>query len=116
MASPTQKIQPPTRGQRVTAAREQASMVQNQRRIVGGKGIVVRPMADQIVVEAVATPSGTPSGGGITVYKEPSAAQLPANVAAHSLGFITDGVEKGAWYERTVENDGWQGRTIWHTS
>lgn len=55
-------------------------------------------------------------GGGIPLYQAESAASLPSGVEAYALGFITAGVEEGAWYERNADNDGWQGRTIWHTS
>lgn len=59
---------------------------------------------------------GGSGGGGMVVYKRSSAAALPASAEAHALGFITEGAEAGAWYERNSDNSGWQGRTIWHTS
>ncbi len=70
-------------------------------------------------------PSRISAGGGggsanqteyVRLWKAPSIELLEnssAVVKPYDLGFITEGDEKSAWYERNEDNDNWQGRTIW---
>lgn len=110
MASPTQKLNNPRRGEHVTAARETSLITQLRRMIVAGRGILVKSAGDQVIIEAKPGIGGTggKSSGAFTWMKTATTkAGLEEPVNEIWFGRVTAGDDKGMVCVRNPDNDGW---------
>lgn len=122
MASDTQKLDAPKRGQRITADDNKKMIALVKRLIVGGKGILVRKAGDQVVIESRAMGGGTAAvSESWAPYERASEEALIATTTTDNgdplpysaLAVITNGDLSGSWWGRNPNNTGWRCLTVW---
>jgi len=106
--NPSQKIPSASRGKLLSADMVNTIVAAMKRMVVGGDGIRVEVMGDQIRINAKRQliPVGR-GGGGVSVYTATTKAGLDEPVSHVSFGRVTDGADKGVMYVRNPDNDGW---------
>ncbi len=114
MDKPTHNMSPRRRGDDLTASTINQLMAKIRASIVGGKGILIRRGGDQIIIETArgGRSSGRSTSGGFIPYLAESEEELPEDVDAYAQGFITEGDDVSAWYQRNRANDGWVRRAM----
>ena len=112
---PTQMLNTPQRGEQVTAAmlRQMWDKIRNS--IKGGRGITIRRMGDEIMIESTARGGGTTAG--TTWYTADTEAELPSasSVAETALARVTTGADAGVIFIVNPTKTGWSAINRWTT-
>ena len=110
---PTQMLNTPQRGEQVTAAmlRQMWDKIRNS--IKGGRGITIRRMGDEIMIESTARGGGTTAAS--SVYTAETKAELPdaSTVPETSFARVTAGADQGSVYVVNVNKNGWLSINFW---
>jgi len=111
---PKQQLGTPRRGEQITSGmlRQMADKIRNS--IVGGQGILVRRISDQLVIDAT---GGNGGGGtsGTNWYTATTKAGLidASTVAETSMARVTAGDDQGSVYVVNVNKNGWLSINFW---
>ena len=107
--NPSQKLTDVGRGEHAKAGTLNHMVAALKRLIVGGHGIRVEVMGDQIRINAKR--QLIPVGGGGTQADYTAASKILleeyTDVVDYARGRVTGGADKGVFYIRNPDNDGW---------
>lgn len=73
--------------------------------LIGGDGVLVERMGENVIIRLRAQPRG--GSGGRGMYTATTKAGLPSGVGETSMGRVTAGGDQGMMCIRNPDNDGW---------